>query len=115
MGETLIGAVIGGLVTLIGGYISGFFKAKTDVAIKKEDSTLSANDQAFMMFKNLVNTIQKELDETNEDLSKLSQINIELREQRVEDKFTIKALQKENLELIEQNKNLKIERAVVSK
>lgn len=105
--ELVASALGGALITLGGAYITGFFKAKTDITNKKEEISLSANDQAFMMFKNLVSTLQKTQEEAKEDLEKLSQINIELREGKIEASFIIKALTKENQELIEQIKHLK--------
>ncbi len=92
MGEMLISALVGGLVTFAGGWVKSYYDARH----KTEEIDLSANDQAFMMFKNIVETQQKTMAQINVDLANLNKENIELREERVELKFTIKSLTEEN-------------------
>lgn len=93
--DIIIGAVSTAVIMLLG----QITKSLIDSRKQKSESTLSANDQAFLVYKSLVETLQKNVSQINTDMNKLEQEFLLCRENNVELRMLNKALTEKNTEL----------------
>lgn len=94
--DILIGAVSAILVALLGAGT----KHLIDLRKQKSDQSLTANEQAFLFYKNLVETLQKHVQDLIKDSAKMEIEYIATRESNAELKSEIKHL-KEKIEGLE--------------
>jgi len=93
--DIIIGAVATAISMLLGVGLKHFL----DLRKQKDDYNLTANQQAFLFYKNLVDTLQKQAQELIKDSNKLESEYISTREMNAELKSEIKHLKEKIDEL----------------
>jgi hypothetical protein len=99
--------LIGSLLTLVLTGLAQFGKAFFDSKKNKMDATLSASDQALLIYKNLVATLQDNFDKLNIETNNLEKEFLACRELNVELKVNKVYLEEKIRELQEEIKRLK--------
>jgi len=102
MGDGLIGAIIGGLVVLVPVVIKGVVDLRGSKSSENQQNhtqKISENEQAFTIYKNLVENLQKNVTQLSTDMLALEKEYILVREQNAE-------LRVENRQLKEEIKKL---------
>lgn len=103
--EIALAIGIPALTTVLGWYGKVLYDNKK----LKSDAALSANDQAFLMYKNLVEKVQKDFDNLTKQQNELEVQFLAAREALVELRVINKYLKEENEGLDKENKDLKTE------
>ena len=100
--DLIIGAVFAGLATLLGAFLKGFL----DYRKQKSVETISNNDQAFTVYKNIVTMLQENFAKIQTAYQKLEADHLSARELNAEYKSELKYLREKNSELILEAKDM---------
>lgn len=111
VGEDIIILAIGSAISML---VGGIGKTLIDGRKQNSEATLSANDQALLIYKGLLITLQKSIAELTAELTALELEFLSARENLVEVRVTNKFLMEKNKELMELVNKFKKDMSVIS-
>lgn len=99
-------AIISGISGVLVGLIPVAIKAYNDTKGSNHSQKISENAQAFELYKNLVENLQKNVTQLSSDMTKLEEAHISAREQNAELRVENRQLKEVILEYKKENERL---------